>query len=55
MGDDSACTCALANPRGHKQIRLCILRFRHCGISGLPQCRHVIDVHSKTQTTHRGK
>jgi hypothetical protein len=55
VSDDSAGACALANPRGHKQIRLCILGFRHCGIARLPHCRHVIDVHSQTQTAHRAK
>jgi hypothetical protein len=54
MGDDPAGACALANPRGYKQIRLGVLRLRHCGISRLPQCRNVIDVHSQTQT-HRAK
>jgi hypothetical protein len=55
MGNDSAGACALANPRGYKQIGLGILGFGHCGISRLPQCRHMIDVHTQTQTTHRAK
>ena len=55
MRNDPTGTGALAEPRGDKWIGLCILGFRHRGISRLPQCRHVIDIHSQTQTAHGAK
>jgi hypothetical protein len=55
MRNDPTGARPLAEPRGDKWIGLCILGFRHCGISRLPQCRHVVDIHSQTQTAHGAK
>jgi hypothetical protein len=55
MRNDSAGASPLAEPRSDKCIGLCIPGFRHCGISRLPQCRYVIDIHSQTQTAHGAK
>jgi hypothetical protein len=52
MGNDPASSSAFAHSRGNKWIRLCILGFRHRGISRLPQRCYVIDVDSQAQTAH---
>jgi len=48
MRNNATCTRSLAQPRGYKWIGLRVFRFGHFGISRLPQCRDVIDVHSQT-------
>ena len=52
MGHDAVGAGSFTNRRSRDHIGLGILRFRHGGVTRLPQSRHVIDVYPKSQITH---
>ena len=49
MRNDPFCTSALTHGRRCDRIGLGVLRFRHRGVTRLPQCRDVIDINSQAQ------
>ena len=52
MRGDPVRTGALADARDRDRIRLAVFRFRHRGVTRLPQCGDVIDVYAESKCSH---
>ena len=53
MRGDAVRAGALANARDGNRIRLGIFRFRHAGITRLPQGGDMVDINAQMQCAHR--